>query len=321
VGVVGVGYFGTFHCGKIADLPGVELAGVADIDPARARDVANRYGIEPFSSHRELAKRVDAAVVAVPTSAHHDVAADLLSDGLDLLVEKPLAVTVAEADHLCHLAAARTLKLQVGHLERFNPVFVEAIHRIHKPRYVRLERSGPFPGRGGDVDVVLELMTHDLDILLQLSSAPVASIQADGWPVITPYLDVASARIRFRDGLVADLLASRCGSSRRRNFTVLDAKGTLEVDLAGRRICRVLYDGGAHKTDELVLAPGDPLLEQDRAFIDVLHNGEQPRVGATAGRDAVDLASRILACIRHPLGSLRGAGGGLPASSASGSRS
>jgi predicted dehydrogenase len=298
IAVVGAGYFGSFHCGKIASLDGVQLAAVVDINQDRARRMADNYGAQALGSHRDLSGRVKAAVVAVPTSAHHEVAAELLSSGIELLVEKPLATTLSQAEELCRLAAGYTLRLQVGHLERFNPVFLEASKRIHEPRYIRMERCGPFPGRGGDVDVVLELMTHDLDILLQLTRAPVAEVTASGWPVITPHLDVATARITFADGLVADLMASRVSLERIRRFQVLDQQGVMEVDLAGGWIRRNSLDAGPGGPDKLQFDGGDPLLDQDRSFVEILSNGQQPRVGGEAGKATVALASRILECIR-----------------------
>ncbi len=298
IAVVGAGYFGSFHCGKIASLDGVRLEAVVDIDRDRAQRMADRYDARAFGSHRDLPGRVKAAVVAVPTSAHHQVAADLLESGIELLVEKPLATTREHAENLCRLAQGRALRLQVGHLERFNPIFLEASRRVRRPGYIRMERRGPFPGRGGDVDVVLELMTHDLDILLQLVQAPVAEVSASGWSVITPHLDVATARIRFADGLVAELMSSRVSLERIRRFMVLDEKGVLEVDLAGGWLRRNSLDGNPGRADKLHLDGGDPLLEQDRSFAEILQNGQPPRVGGEAGRATVELASRILECIR-----------------------
>jgi predicted dehydrogenase len=297
IAVVGAGYFGSFHCGKIASIDGVQLAAVVDVDRDRARRMADEFGAEALNSHRELSGRVKAAVVAVPTSAHHEVAAELLSFGIELLVEKPLAITLADAEDLCRLADGNMLRLQVGHLERFNPVFLEASRRIHKPSYIRMERCGPFPGRGGDVGIVLESMTHDLDILLQLTDAPAVDVTASGWSVITSHLDVVTAQIRFADGLVADLMASRVSLERARRFLVLDEKGVLDVDLAGGWIRRNSLDGSREGSDKLRLDGGDPLLDQDRSFVEILSNGKQPRVGGAAGKAAVALATRILECI------------------------
>lgn len=298
IAVVGAGYFGSFHCGKIAGIEGVRLAAVVDLNQDRARRMAQEYGAQALKSHRDLPGRVKAAVVAVPTSAHHEVAAELLASGIELLVEKPLATNLADAENLCRLAAGHTLRLQVGHLERFNPVFLEASRQVHSPRYVRMERCGPFPGRGGDVDIVLELMTHDLDILLQLARAPVTGVSASGWSVITPHLDVASAQIRFADGMVAELMSSRVSQERVRRFVVLDQKGVLDVDLAGGWLRRTAIDGGQSGPEKVHLEGGDPLLEQDRSFAEILSNGQQPRVGGEAGKATVALAARILECIR-----------------------
>ncbi len=302
--VVGVGYFGVYHCEKIRDLPGARLEAVVDIDQERARRAADRFGTQALFAHGDLAGRVDAAVVAVPSPAHHVVTADLLRAGIDVLVEKPLATSVGQAEELCRLADERSACLQVGHLERFNPILDEAIGRILNPRFIRMDRLGPYPGRGGDVGVVFELMTHDLDILSQLTGAELCSCSASGWPVVTRHLDVVAARLEFGDGLVAELTASRVSSRQVRAFSVLDDRGLLEVDLAGRRLRRNSFEGGQQRIEELELDPGDPLLEQDRSFIDVLANGHKPLVGGKAGKAAVALAESIEASIRRPAFSL-----------------
>ena len=295
--VVGTGYFGSYHCEKMSVLPDVRLAAVVDLDADRARHAAERFGAEAFSSHTDLAGRVDAAVVSVPSQAHHRVAADLLQAGIDVLVEKPLATTLPAADALCLMAEQSEACIQVGHLERFNPILQAALDRLRQPRFVRMERLGPFPGRGLDVDVVLELMTHDLDILLQLTRAELVAVTAAGWRVVTPHLDVVAARLEFADGLIAELNASRASSRRVRAFSVLDDDGLLEVDLAGRRLRRNSFASGRQRTEEVALDAGDPLLEQDRSFIDALTNGRKPVVSGRAGRAAVELAERILASI------------------------
>jgi len=295
--VVGTGYFGSYHCEKMSVLPDVRLVAVVDLDAQRAREAAARYGAEAYSSHRDLAGRVDAAVVAVPSQAHHLVAAELLEAGIDVLVEKPLATTLPAAEALCQLAKRHAACIQVGHLERFNPILQEALDRLRSPRFVRMERLGPFPGRGLDVDVVLELMTHDLDILLQLTQAQPTCVRAFGWNVVTSHLDLASARIEFADGLIAEIHASRTSSRRVRAFSVLDEDGLLEVDLAGRRLRRNSFASGRQQTEEVALDAGDPLLDQDRSFVDALTNGRKPKVSGQAGSAAVGLAEQILASI------------------------
>ncbi len=295
--VIGTGYFGSYHCEKMSVLPGARLVAVVDLDADRARHAAERFGAEALTSHLELAGRVDAAVVAVPSQVHHKVAMDLLQLGIDVLVEKPLATSAAAAVALCKLAESKAACIQVGHLERFNPILSEAVARLKRPRFVRMERLGPFPGRGLDVDVVLELMTHDLDILLQLTRAEVVKVTAAGWRVVTDNLDVVAARLEFDDGLIAEINASRASSRRVRAFSVLDDDGLLEVDLAGRRLRRNTFASGRQQTEEMALDAGDPLLEQDRSFVDVLTNGRKPIVSGRAGRAAVELAERILTAI------------------------
>ncbi|HUU03332.1 MAG TPA: Gfo/Idh/MocA family oxidoreductase [Myxococcota bacterium] len=299
IAVVGAGYFGSCHCMKIAGLAGARLVAVVDIDGRRAADVAGRHGAESFTSHMDLIGRVDAAVVAVPTSRHHAVAADLLAGGIHLLVEKPLATSVSDAEDLCRLAEERSLKLQVGLLERFNPAVVEAAREIDAPRKIYMQRSGPFLGRGGDSDVVFELMTHDLDILLQLAGAPAKRVAASGRSVCTSHIDEAQAEIEFEDGLLASITASRASTDKVRRFTVEDATGTLEVDLARGSLLRTVDHDGETARKLRQLQGVDALLEQDRAFVEVLQNGRRPAVDGLAGKAAVGLAARILLSIQR----------------------
>jgi predicted dehydrogenase len=297
VAVVGAGYFGSFHCNKIDALPDAQLTAVVDVNQDRAGEVAARFGARALGGHQALSGLVDAAVVAVPTAEHHLVAADLLAAGLDLLVEKPLAANLDQAEQLCRLARQKARCLQVGHLERFNPAVTAAFERIHKPRWIRMERLGPLPDRALDVDVVFELMSHDLDILLQLTDAEVVDVLAVGSPVATERLDVVSARVTFADGLVAELTASRVSSRKVRAFSLLDSEGLLEVDLANRSLVRTFSPTTGRPAEQLTLQSLDPLLEQDRSFVDVLQNGRKPRVGGDAGRATVALAERIVACL------------------------
>jgi predicted dehydrogenase len=293
IGVVGVGYFGSFHCEKFAQLPGSNLTAVVDVDSRRADQTAKQYGIVACDSHHQLSGLVDAAVVAVPTNLHHRIALDLLSEGIDVLVEKPLATTVACAEELCRVAQDNKRRIQVGHLERFNPSYLEAARKIKQPKYIRMERLGPFPGRGVDVDVIMELMTHDLDILLQLAITNIKSIRATGWRVVTQHCDVATVKIVFEDNLVAELTASRVSSSRVRRFSVIDQTAVIEVDLANRLLETTSTENGWGKTETVQLDQGDPLFEQDKDFLSVLENGHQPRVCGQAGKAAVALAESI----------------------------
>ena len=300
IAVVGVGRFGSFHCGKIKSLPGVSLDAVVDLDPTRAGEAARRFGARALTRPGELAGRVQAAVVAVPTPEHHAVASELLRAGLDLLVEKPLAATSAQAAELVHLAETGKRFLQVGHLERFNPIVRAALPRIGTPRYVRYERLGPWPEQDVRTDVVLELMTHDLDLLLQLTQAPLVSISATGHCVASPYLDLVNARLEFADGLIADLSASRVHHRRSRVMTVLDEDGLIEVDLEGLKLWRSRALHGDLHCESLSLEPGDALMDQDRAFVEALELSRVPAVCGSAGEAAVRLAEQILSSIQKP---------------------
>jgi predicted dehydrogenase len=299
IAVVGAGYFGSYHCQKIAALPGALLAAVVDIDDRRAAEVADHHGAESFRSHNDLIGLVDAAVVAVPTSRHYSVAADLLTCGIHLLVEKPLATSVPEAEDLCCLADKRSLMLQVGLLERFNPAVVEAVREIETPRKIFMQRSGPYPGRGGDSDVVFELMIHDLDILLQLAGSNVKRVAASGKVVCTSNIDEARAEIEFENGLLASVVASRASADKVRRFTVEDSEGKLEVDLARGSLLRTVDHGARTASTLRELKPVDALLEQDRTFVEALQNGHYPAVGGRVGKAVVDLAARVLQSIQR----------------------
>jgi predicted dehydrogenase len=295
--VVGAGYFGSYHCEKMDHLEGVDLVAVVDLDAAQAQRTAARFGIEAMTDCSRLSGRVDAAVVAVPAEKHHAVATALLGDGIDLLIEKPMATSLKDAEELCRLADQRSACLQVGHLERFNPIMPEVLARVDKPGFIRMERLGPCPGRGLETGVVFEVMTHDLDILLQIASGELLSISACGWKVQSSSLDVASARLKFSGGLMAEIYASRVSDRQVREFSVLGGHGLLEVNLAKRSLSHTVFENGKHRCERIDRASADVLLAQDRSFVEVLHNGRKPLVNGLAGRSAVELAEQIMAAI------------------------
>jgi predicted dehydrogenase len=292
VAVVGAGYFGSAHCAKFALIPNASLVAIVDSDPKKANETADKFGAHALSSHLDLRGLVDGAIIASPASSHFEIAKDLLNLGVHVLVEKPLSCASAQAEELCRIAKEHSLQIQVGHLERFNPAFVEAQKRILHPVYIRLERCGPFSGRGGDVSVVFDLMTHDLDILMQFARSPVDSISAVGQAVVTKNIDAASVRVSFRDGLVAELFASRTSSRKTRGFVVLDSMGVLEVDLMAGRLRRVSKKEPS-SPEELELPPSDSLLDQDLAFVESIRNNFGPLVSGEDGRRAVALAESI----------------------------
>ena len=229
-GVVGVGYAGSLHTAKYADLPGARLVAVADIDERRARETGELYQVPGVTDYRDLLDKVRCVSVAVPTGQHYRVARDFLEAGIDVLVEKPITSTVADGRKLVDLARKKGCILQVGHLERFNPVVRELSQFIEAPKFVECHRLAPFVTRGTDVDVVLDLMIHDIDIIASLVRAPVAAIDANGVAVITDKPDIANARIRFDDGCVANVTASRVSMKRERKIRFFQSDTYISLD-------------------------------------------------------------------------------------------
>lgn len=235
VGVVGVGHLGRSHARVLAGLPGVRLVGVADTRPEQARAVAAQYGCAAFTDYHDLVGRIDAVSVAVPTSLHHEVAGAFLDAGIPAMVEKPLAPAVAEAESLVARARRTGVVLQVGHIERFNPA-LQALEKIRlRPRYLAAERLGTYTFRSTDIGVVLDLMIHDLDLVLDWISAPIRSVSAMGVSVFGGHEDLANARLHFEDGCVADLTASRVSVQAVRKLRLWGAEGYATLDFAARK--------------------------------------------------------------------------------------
>jgi predicted dehydrogenase len=306
--VVGVGYFGSRHVDKWAALEDVELAYVVDRDAELARKIARKFGAAAATDPAEIAGKVDVASVAVPTEHHHAVASRLLDAGIHVLVEKPLTRTLEEADRLVAAAEARGLELRVGHLERFNPALVAVRDRIVRPRFMECHRLAPFKPRSTDVDVVLDLMIHDIDIILSLVGAEVAEVRASGVPVLTGSVDIANARIEFADGCVANVTASRVSAKSMRKLRVFQPDTYVSIDFEAREcaVARKLpgetRDGMPKIDHELRrFAQGDSLEAELRAFVDAVRG--RARAGATGreGRRALDLALAVSHRIRDSL--------------------
>jgi predicted dehydrogenase len=298
--VVGAGRLGALHALKYAAIPGVKLACVVDLDPKRARRLAEQTHAIALCDHRELIGRVDLATVAVPGVAHHAVARDLIELGLDLLVEKPMAATLAEAHDLAEIAARSGRILQVGHLERFNPAIVHLRSILNAPRFIECHRLAPFTERGADVDVVLDLMVHDLDVVLSATRAEPLSLEAVGVAVLTEQPDVANARIRFADGLIANLNASRVAPRRERKIRFFQPDAYISLDYEARRI--QVYrksppaDGATYPTisaEQLELGEGDPLLDEIIAFVRSVRTRSAPVVGPDDGLRVMKLSELI----------------------------
>ncbi|GBD26321.1 scyllo-inositol 2-dehydrogenase (NAD(+)) [bacterium HR30] len=295
--VIGAGYLGRFHALKYASIPGVELVAVVDVDRERAAAVAREASCRAAHDHREILGEIDCASLAVPTPLHYPIAKDLLSAGIDVLVEKPLTLTAEEGRQLVQLAAGLGRILQVGHLERFNPA-LEAVRTIlTEPRFVECNRLGPFVERGTDVDVVLDLMIHDLDVLLSLVRSEVAQVEAVGVPVLTPHIDLANARLRFANGCIANLTASRVALKRERKLRLFQADTYVSLDYGERhiRIVRRVVENGTPRIDveEVDLDDGDPLYAEIDHFLHCVRTRTRPLVdGATALR-ALEVAEQI----------------------------
>ena len=299
VGVVGVGALGQHHARVYAGLPGARLAGVYDVDPARAAEVAARHGVPVFSRLGELAGAVDAISIAVPTVDHHRVARTLLEAGKDVLVEKPMTARLEEAEDLIRLAREKGAILQVGHIERFNPA-VETLRRAAlEPRFIEVHRLSPFSPRSLDVDVVLDLMIHDLDIVLCLDGSGAVQIDAVGVPVLTTKVDIANVRLRFASGLIANLTASRVSAEKVRKFRVFSPKTYISVDFAARsaQVYRLIQgEEGPEIAGERTAAPDEePLKRQLTAFVGSVQARSEPAVSGDDGLRALALAHTILA--------------------------
>jgi predicted dehydrogenase len=302
VGVVGVGHLGKEHARILAGLPDVELVGVADVNIAQARAVAGRCNTRAFSDYRPLLGGLDAAVVAVPTRLHHAVAGDILRQGVALLVEKPLALNRAQAEELVDLARRHGVLLQVGHIERFNPAFEELQRRPLRPRFVHCQRLSSFTGRSTDIGAVLDLMIHDLDLVLALTGAPVTHVQATGLTLLGGYEDVAEARVVFAGGCTAHLTASRVSPGPFRRMQVWGPEGHACIDFARRQVTLAQPSSGPASDPplqvlELDRNQGDQLTRELQEFVTSVRTGTRPRMSGEEGRDALALADRILACI------------------------
>jgi predicted dehydrogenase len=298
VAVVGVGALGQHHARVYASLPEARLVGVHDVDAGRAAEVAGRYGCSTFQSLEEVAAAARAVSVAVPTVDHHRVARAFLEGGTHVLLEKPMTTTLAEADDLLRVAAEGGVVLQVGHIERFNPAVEVLRAHVSRPRFIEVHRLGSFSARSLDIDVVLDLMVHDLDIVLALDGSEAVQVDAVGVPVLTPKVDIANARVRFASGLIANLTASRVSAEKVRKFRVFSPKTYISVDFAARaaQVYRLVEgEAGPDITVEQTAAPDvEPLRRQLESFLAAVRGEIPPAVPGSDGRRALALAHTIL---------------------------
>ena len=301
VAVIGVGHLGQHHARILAAAPDVTLVGVVDTQPGRADEIGSKYGVSGYTDVSDLYGRVDAVTVAVPTVAHVDVALPFIERGVAVLVEKPIAGTVAEADRLIAAAAARDVVLAAGHTERFNPAVVAALPLVDRPRFVEVHRLGTFPERSLDIDVIFDLMIHDIDLLLAAVNSEVTSIEAVGVNVLTPKTDIANVRLRFASGCIANLTASRISRERVRKARFFQTDSYVSIDYATQEVevyrllrsesmaaARPIIQGG-----KLDVAQQEPLAAELSHFVAAVRDRRAPAVSGQAARDALAVAERV----------------------------
>lgn len=305
IGVIGVGHLGARHAEIYAAMPDVRLTAVCDTDAARAKEVAGRLGCNALTDHRELASRVDAASVAVPTTLHGPIGLELLRAGVHLLIEKPIATSLEEADALIREARKRTLTLQVGHIERFNTAIQAAQQLLEHPRFLEIHRLSPYPFRGTDVSVVLDVMIHDLDLLLTLVPSRVRRVDAVGVSVLSASEDIANARIEFASGCVANLTASRISEEPLRRFRVFQEDRYLSIDTRQQTVEMARKTGQAIQRVDLPVNKQSPLQDELASFVRAVRLRRAPLVSGQDGRAALALALEIERKMRRPAASRR----------------
>jgi predicted dehydrogenase len=301
--VIGVGHLGRHHARILASIPGVTLAGVVDLNADRAAEIATEHGTRAFGDPRDIAG-LDLAVIATPTESHAAIAAPLIDAGIHVLVEKPIAQTLAEADQLIAAAKSRGVVLAVGHSERFNPAVVAARPYLNDPRFIEVHRLGTQLGRSLDIDVVLDLMIHDLDLILSMVPSEVESVEAVGVPVLTPKVDIANARVRFKNGCIANLTASRISKDQIRKIRFFQRERYISIDSAAREVEMfqlVPQPGGMPKIGggKQAIGGDEPLKSELEDFVGAVRDRRPPTVTGEQGRAALALAVRIVELMKQ----------------------
>lgn len=299
VGVVGTGHLGKRHAEIYAALPGVALVAVCDVNPAQAKPLAESLGCEAITDYRGLFGRVDAVSLAVPTSSHAEIGKALLSHKINVLIEKPISTTLAQADALIKAAKKHGVVLQVGHVERFNAAIHAALKYLSHPRFIEVHRLSPYPFRGTDVSVVLDVMIHDLDLILMLVKSPVARVSALGVSVLSPSEDIANARVEFKSGCVANLTASRISDETIRRIRVFQEDSYLSIDYKAQTVELAHKEGPRIARINLPVNQRPPLQDELAAFVESVRTGKPPVVSGVDGRRALALALKIEQTMRR----------------------
>ena len=299
VGVIGTGYLGRHHARIYSEIEGAELVALIDTDLEKAKKLADEYNCKAYSDYRDIIDRLDAVSIVTPTIYHHKIALDCLKAGKDLLVEKPITVTVSEADELISEAEKRKLILQVGHLERYNPAVLAVSGMIKKPRFLEAERLSPFLGRGVDVDITLDLMIHDIDIILSFVPSPVIDIKATGASVLTDTIDVAKAWLEFGNGCAALLTASRLSPEKQRRLKIYQQDSYLSVDYQSCEVRSYFKKTGDIAFDVIQPEKKEPLKEELIDFVNCIKQRNKPKVCGKEGRNALKIALDITEKIKN----------------------
>ena len=298
IAVVGVGHLGQHHARLLASMDGVQLVGIVDTKPGRAGEIASKHGVPSFTHLGELPlDGLDAVTIAVPTVSHLDVALPLIDAGVSVLVEKPLSSSLDDADKMIESAARRGVVLAAGHTERFNPAVVAALPLVSNPRFIEVHRLGTFPERSLDIDVIFDLMIHDLDLLLTSVKSEVVSIEAIGVNVLTPKTDIANVRLRFESGCIANVTASRISRDKIRKVRFFQRASYLSIDYAAQEaeIYRLVAQNGRPQIEggKLDIKRDEPLRAELADFVGAVRDRREPGVSGRAGRDALALATKV----------------------------
>lgn len=298
--VIGTGYLGKFHAQKYASLDDCDLVAVVDQNPETRSEIAQANNTEGMADYQDLAGKVDAVSIATPTQSHFDVARDFLTAGTHVLIEKPMTVTCEQAQTLIDISRSNDLVLQVGHLERFNPALRAVESHLKKPLFIESHRLAPFTPRGADVNVVLDLMIHDIDIILNMVGSDVENIDASGATVISNEIDIANARLRFNNGCVANVTASRVSDKQERRMRFFQKSSYVAVDFQGNaaKVCKPIGSSDENglpeiQCEDFVLEKGDAILAEIISFCASIRNGTEPLVSGNDGKRALETAIDI----------------------------
>lgn len=310
-GVIGVGYLGRFHAQKLAQIDSSELIGVYDLNPDTSQAVAHELDVNSFENMQDLLESIDAVSIAATTRAHYDIAKQCLENNVHVLIEKPITETVIQAQELIRIAKERNLKLQVGHLERFNSVRMALDEHLDRPRFIESQRIAPYKPRGTDVNVILDLMIHDIDILQSIVDAPIKHIDAQGAPILSEGIDIANARIHFENHCVANVTASRISFKSERKTRIFQPNTYISIDYQNKKLA--VFEKGEGEMfpgipeilrHECQFENSDALLEELSAFVNCIQQDIPPVVTGEDGYNALAVASEITSKINHHLSKL-----------------